>query len=116
MTMREYHLPDGTPVPAELQEIIADDVRAFDAAQTPEARSSVQLRKIANELPRLRQMFAGTGEEQTTARRKAVAAEIMALSEMGFTSDVIRRTPEAMALLRRYGLLSDQGNSYEDRL
>ncbi len=108
--MREYTLPDGTPVPAELQEKIADDVRAFDVAQTPEARSAVQLRKIANELPRLRQVLSGTGgTEQTTAQRRAVAAEIEALLDLGFTSDAIRSTTQARLLMRRYGLLTDEG-------
>lgn len=112
--MREYRLPDGTAVPADLQETIAEDVRAFDNAQTPEARSAVQLRKIANELPRLRQMFAGTGEEITTARRRAVAAEIEALLSLGFSPQAVSTTPEAMALARRYGLLDDRGNPIED--
>lgn len=112
--MREYHLPDGTPVPADLQELIADDVRAFDHAQTPEARSAVALRKIGNELPRLRQMLAGTGDELSTSARQAVALEIVALGELGFQSDTIRATLPARLLMRRYDLIDDQGNPRED--
>lgn len=102
--MREYNLPDGTPVPAEIQEQIADDVRAFDAAQTPEARSAVALRKISNELPRLRQALTGNGSELTTAARTAVALEIEALLDLGFTSDAVRNTIPARLLMLRYGL------------
>lgn len=107
---REYRLPDGALVPAELQEQIADDVRAFDAAQTPEARSAAALRKISNELPRLRSVLDGSNwHEQTTSQRRTVAAEIQALLDLGFTSDQIRQTPHAVALMRRYGLITDEG-------
>lgn len=108
--MREYHMPSGELVPGDLQEQIADDVRAFDAAQTPEARSAAALRKISNELPRLRSVLDGSNwHEQTTAQRRTVAAEIMALSELGFTSDAIRQTPQAVSLMRRYGLIENEG-------
>lgn len=106
--MREYRLPGGQLIPPELQEQIADDVRAFDAAQTPDARSATALRKLANELPRIRAVLAG--EDQTTAARQAVALEIVALGELGFTSDVIRETPLARSLMRRYGLLTNESD------
>ncbi len=102
--MREYKLPGGALVPPELQEQIADDVRAFDAAQTPEARSALALRKIGNELPRLRQVMTGAGDEHSTAVRKAVAAELMALFTLGYSSRQIRDTGPGSALLALYGL------------
>lgn len=106
--MREYHTPSGELVPAELQEQIAADVRAFDAAQTPEARSAAALKKIGNELPRLRAVLDGSNwHEQTTAQRRTVAAEIEALLDLGFTSDDIRKTPQARHLMRRYGLITE---------
>lgn len=108
---REYHTPSGELVPPELQEQIADDVRAFDAAQTPEARSAAALRKISNELPRLRGVLDGSNwHEQTTAQRRTVAAEIQALLDLGFTSDRIRETPQARNLMIRYGLVDPEGN------
>lgn len=107
--MREYHLPTGEAVPPELQEKIADDVRDFDRAQTPEARSAAALRKISNELPRLRAVLTGNGPDQTASVRQAVALEIVALSELGFTSDHLIKTPQARMLLRRYGLITDEG-------
>lgn len=106
---REYHLPTGEAVPPELQEQIADDVRAFDAAQTPEARSATALRKISNELPRLRGVLDGSNwHEQTTAQRRTVAAEIQVLLDLGFTPEQIIKTPQAVALVRRYGLITEE--------
>lgn len=108
--MREYHLPDGTPIPADLQEVIAADVRAFDAAQEPDARAAVALRKIGNELPRIRAVLAGTGLDQTVAHRRAVAEEIQALVALGVDRGRVMRTPQAHVLLRRYDLADDEGN------
>jgi hypothetical protein len=104
--MREYSMPDGTPVPAELQEKIAADVRDFDRAQTPEARQAVALRKISAELPRIR--AAMTGEDQSVQARQATALEIMALSELGFPADTLRSTPLAQRLMFRYGLTGSE--------
>jgi hypothetical protein len=106
--MREYHLPSGEVIPAELLDRIHEDGRAFEAAQTPAARSAAALRKISNELPRLRMMLAGTGPEQTAEMRQAVALEIVALGELGFTSDDLRKTFPARNLMRRYGLLTTE--------
>jgi|SRR5688500_13011870 len=107
--MREYHLPDGTLVPAELQEKIANDVRYFDQAQTPEARSAVALRKISNEMMRLRQAIMGVGDDQTMSTRQAVAWEIIALGELGFSSEALRSTRHAKRLMVQYGLLDANG-------
>lgn len=104
---REYHLPSGELVPPELQEQIADDVRAFDAAQTPEARSAAALRKIGNELPRLRSAITGGDDERSPLGRIAVALEIEALLDLGFTSDAVRDTHRVRNLLARYGLWLD---------
>jgi hypothetical protein len=103
--MREYHLPSGELVPAELQEQIADDVRDFDQAQTPEARSAAALKKIGNELPRIRAAVAGEDMLVKRVERMAVALEIVALSELGFTSDTVANTVPARLLMARYGLI-----------
>jgi hypothetical protein len=104
--MRSYRLPTGESVPAELQEQIADDVRAFDAAQAPEARSASALRKISNELPRLRTALVGVDDERSPLARIATALEIVALGELGFTSDSIADTFPARQLMGRYGFVS----------
>jgi hypothetical protein len=106
--MREYNLPDGTPVPAELQEKIANDVRAFDAAQTPEVRSSIALRKLANELQRLRQVIAG--EDQSVSLRHAVALEVEALLSLGFVPEQLIQSTPVRRMLRNHGLIDYEGN------
>jgi hypothetical protein len=108
--MREYHLPDGTLVPAEMQEKIADDVRDFDRALTPEARSAAALKKIGNELPRIRAVLAGEDVLAKHVERLAVAWEIVALGELGFTPDRIRGTMPTRRLMARYGLLDSNGD------
>lgn len=102
--MREYHLPTGELIPADVQEQIAVDVRAFDAAQAPEARTASALRKISNELPRIRSAISGADDERSPAARIATALEILALSELGFVSDSIAATFPARQLMSRYGL------------
>jgi hypothetical protein len=110
--MREYRLPDGTLVPAELQEQIADDVRAFDYAQTPDAKSAVALRKIGNELPRIRAAIAGEDELAKHVGRLAVAWEIVALGELGFPPERLVHTMPAHRLMVRYGLLDQHGEPH----
>ena len=102
--MREYRLPSGEIVPPNLQEQIAQDVRAFDAAQTPEARSAGQLRKIANELPRLRATLGGGDDERSMVGRIAVAMEIQVLLDLGYPPDKIKESRYARSLAFRYGL------------
>lgn len=101
---REYHLPSGEPVPPELQEQIANDVRAFDAAQTPEARSALALRKIGNELPRLRAAVTGGDDDRSPLGRIAVAMEIETLLSLGYNPAQVRGTFRANELRIRYGL------------
>lgn len=98
---REYHLADGTPVPAELQEEIAKDVRLFDAAQTPAARAAVTLRKISNDMPRIRGQLE---EIAKAADRLATADELMALADLGYTARQLRETAAGRDLIARYGL------------
>lgn len=101
---REYHLPSGESVPPELQEKIANDVRAFDAAQTPEARSALALKKIGNELPRLRTAVTGGDDDRSPLGRMAVALEIEALISLGYDPDQVRSSFRARELAIRYGL------------
>lgn len=106
--MREYALPDGTPVPAELQEKIAADVRAFDAAQTPVARLAVQARKIAADLPRLRGLMADyiglRRDDMRLAERRTVVLELDALAAMGYTAAQLRASVAGRDLIARYGM------------
>lgn len=99
---REYHLPSGEVIPPDLLERIASDVTAFNAAQTPEARSASALRKIGNELPRLRTML-DSADERTMLGRIAVALEIEALISLGYPPEDIRQR-RGNALAARYGL------------
>ena len=105
---REYKMPDGTPVPAELQDEIAGDVRAFDRSQEPDARMAVHLRKISQDIPRVRAVLAALVEPiekiAACANRRAVAAELAALADMGYTPRQLRETFAGKELIARYGL------------
>jgi hypothetical protein len=101
---REYHLPSGEVIPPDLLERIASDVTAFNAAQTPEARSASALRKIGNELPRLRTALDGGMDEHSMIGRIAVALEIETLISLGYPPDDIRAGRRGNALAARYGL------------
>lgn len=105
---REYRMPDGTPVPAELQDQIADDVRAFDASQEPAARMAVTLRKIGNDLPRLKGVITdlvdATRETNRIAERRTTALELQTLADMGYTARQLRETEAGRSLIGWYGL------------
>lgn len=105
---REYKLPSGEVVPAELQEKIANDVRLFDSAQEPAARAAVHLRKIATELPRLRGAIAELSvvmeRRNNIANRQATALELQLLFTMGYSSQQIRESVHGRELVALYGI------------
>lgn len=77
--MRKYQVPvsgsdKGVEVPSELLEKIADDVRAFDKALTPEVRSSQALDKIASQLNAWRERWEIAAGE--VAQQRADANEL----------------------------------------
>lgn len=105
---REYKMPDGTPVPAELQDKIAHDVRLFDSAQEPGARAAVSLRKIGSDIPRLRGAIAELSEimerRNKIAERQATAFELQILFTMGYSSRQIRESQAGKSLVAIYGM------------
>jgi hypothetical protein len=114
---REYKLESGEVIPPDLLDKIHADGRLFEAAQQPAARSAVHLRKIANEVPRVRQVLADIGEtlgqHAKAAQRQAEAMEIQALFLMGYSGDQIRGALESRLLILRYGL-ADATPKYKD--
>lgn len=114
---REYKLESGEVIPPDLLDKIHSDGRLFEAAQQPAARSAVHLRKIANDIPRIREKLAelveATEERVRVAERQSTAIELQALFTMGFSSRQIRDTEQAKMILARYGLLS-VAPEYED--
>lgn len=106
---REYALESGEVIPPELLDKIHADGRLFEAAQQPAARSAVHLRKIANDIPRIRQVLvdleSAIKERVKVAERQSTAIELQALFTMGFSSRQIRDTEQAKMILAQYGLL-----------
>lgn len=102
---REYRLPSGEIVPADLLETIYQDARAFDAAQTPEARSAAALRKISNELPRLRGAMTGGDDERSPLGRLAVAMEVQCLLDLGYDPESLRESFRVRSMAALYGFI-----------
>lgn len=106
---RKYEVPTehgSVEIPADLLEVIADDVRNFDRAESPEGRSAFALKKISNELPRVRdaikyQRYAG---DPLLAEIQAVAQAVQVADITGYTSDQIRRAPRVQKVLNWLGI------------
>lgn len=98
--------PDGAPVeiPADLLEKIADDVRAFDRAESPEGRTAFSLKKIALELPRIREAVRYRHGDFEMAEFQKTALAVQVADLCGYTSDAIRRTPRVQRMLQWLGV------------
>ncbi|QES45233.1 hypothetical protein DEJ49_33375 [Streptomyces venezuelae] len=110
--MKNY-IHNGAALPAELLEKIAADVRAFDQAQTPEARGAASLKEITTLLTRVREELA-KGNDQARQRdliqnRIAFALEIQAAAAAGVDAHDIAASPRVQHMLMRAGLIAPSG-------
>lgn len=84
--MKDY-THNGEALPADLLDKIADDVRGFDRAQSPEVRQALSIKDIAGHLTRIRDELVKTNEQARkdgmTAERAALALEVQAAISLG---------------------------------
>lgn len=100
--MRKYTTPGGEEIPADLLEKIADDVRAFDVAESPEGRAAWALKTMARELPRVRDAIKGHGEsleERLYQRFRLTALAVQVAEAAGVDQGEIRQYPKVQEVL-----------------
>lgn len=109
--MREYRFDQekakqSVVVPPGLLEEIADDVRAFDKAQSPEVRTHKALDKLAGAVEDLVEAWpVQPSWSDAELRRRAVeAAEIRALSAAYVPRAALWGSPQVRDLAERYGI------------
>lgn len=104
---KKYHVPaegDGEPVeiPPGLLDQIADDVRAFDKAESAPGRMAWALKTIARELPRIRDAIKGHGEtldERLAIRYRVTAHAVQVAQAAGYSPEQIRQLPRVREVL-----------------
>jgi len=107
---RKYEVPtaDGVvEIPAELLEKIADDVRAFDRAESPEGRAAFALKKLSNELPRVREAIKGHGEtleERMYVRFRLTATAVQVARAAGVSTEELSQLPKVQEVLNWLGV------------
>ena len=98
--MKEY-LHNGEPLPAELLDRIADDVRLFDKQLTPEMRTAKALEKIADRILRVK---IDVYELERKAERITLAHEIAAAAAVGVEPASLYQLPALRQMFPRLGV------------
>lgn len=107
---RKYEIPTengSVEIPAELLDKIADDVRAFDRAESPKGRMAWALKTIARELPRIREAIKGHGEtleERLYQRFRLTATAVQVAQAAGVDQAEIRRYHRVQEVLNWLGV------------